>query len=227
MQSAYRRSQFRTGFDLVVPPILGPPGGDIWQECAQMVPARRKYLLSFQGEMKSSRSSPTPRQIDDAEIDIERLAEDENNLDSFIIQHLKEMTSGTVMDKFHMQFECIPASEEQRNDALDWSLCGTESSRKEILRESTFSLILTPMNASFVTTASIQARLYEALRFVMILVVFGVFYLGKIWDYCYRQYCTCNDWVKPAQSSHLRSSFKNQIIFFYIFRLSYLIVRPE
>ncbi|XP_015120556.1 exostosin-3 [Diachasma alloeum] len=172
VQSTYRRNKFRDGFDLVVPPILGPPGGDIWQECAQMVPARRKYLLSFQGEMKSSRSTPTPRQIDDAEIDLERL-EDENNLDSFIIQHLKEMTSGTTMDKFHLQFECIPASEEQRNEALDWSLCGTESSRKEILRESTFSLILTPTNASYVSTSSVQARLYEALRSGAIPVVLG------------------------------------------------------
>jgi hypothetical protein len=34
-----------------VPPILGPPGGDVWQDCPSMLPARRKYLMSFQGEL--------------------------------------------------------------------------------------------------------------------------------------------------------------------------------
>lgn len=50
VQSSFGERQFRFGFDLVVPPVLGPPGGDVWQECAPMVPARRKYLLSFQGD---------------------------------------------------------------------------------------------------------------------------------------------------------------------------------
>lgn len=50
VQSTFLRDNFREGFDMIVPPILGPPGGDIWPECAHMLPARRKYLLSFQGE---------------------------------------------------------------------------------------------------------------------------------------------------------------------------------
>lgn len=174
VQSTYRRDQFREGFDLIVPPILGPPGGDIWQDCAPMVPARRKYLLSFQGEMKATRTTPTPRQVDDAEVDLERLAVDENNLDNFIIQHLKEMTTGTTLDKFFIQFECIPASEDRKTiEPLDWSLCGTDSSRKAILKDSTFALILAPSNATFVTTSFMQARLYEALRAGAIPVVLG------------------------------------------------------
>lgn len=174
VQSSFHRSQFREGFDLIVPPILGPPGGDIWQDCAPMVPARRKYLLSFQGEMRSTRVTATPHQIDDAEIDLERLAVDENNLDNFIIQHLKEMTTGTSLDKFFLQFECVPASEDRRIvQALDWSLCGTDSSRKSILKESTFALILAPSNATFITTSFMQARLYEALRAGAIPVVLG------------------------------------------------------
>lgn len=50
VQSSFGERQFRSGFDVVVPPVLGPPGGDVWQECSPMVPARRKYLLSFQGD---------------------------------------------------------------------------------------------------------------------------------------------------------------------------------
>lgn len=48
-QSLFTHQLFRPGFDLVVPPVLGPPGGDVWGECAPQLPARRKYLLSFQG----------------------------------------------------------------------------------------------------------------------------------------------------------------------------------
>ena len=49
VQSTFFRGTFRSGFDLIVPPILGPPGGDVWPECAHITPARRKFLLSFQG----------------------------------------------------------------------------------------------------------------------------------------------------------------------------------
>ena len=174
VQSTFYRNQFREDFDLVVPPILGPPGGDVWQECAQMLPARRKYLLSFQGEMRSPRVTTMTHQTDDADVDLERLAVDENNLDTFIIQHLKDMSTGITLDKFFIQFECIPASEEKNLvEILDWSLCGTDSSRKAILKESTFALILAPSNASFITTSSMQARLYEALRSGSIPVFLG------------------------------------------------------
>lgn len=44
-QSTFTHEQFRPGFDIVTPPALGPPGGDVWSDCAPMAPARRKYLL--------------------------------------------------------------------------------------------------------------------------------------------------------------------------------------
>lgn len=53
-QSMFTHQLFRQGFDLVVPPVLGPPGGDVWGECAPQLPARRKYLLSFQGHQPIS-----------------------------------------------------------------------------------------------------------------------------------------------------------------------------
>lgn len=119
-------------------------------------------------------SATTLQMVDDAELDIEKASLDENNLDSFIIQHLKDMSSGVISDKFFIQFECIPASEEKKmNEILDWSLCGTDSSRKAILKESTFALILAPSNVSFLSTASMQARLYEALRSGAIPVILG------------------------------------------------------
>lgn len=174
VQSTFCRNQFRDGFDLIVPPILGPPGGDVWQECAQMLPARRKYLLSFQGEMKTFKGTSMTYQIDDVDMDLERLVVDNNNIDAFIIQHLKDMSNGITLDKFFIQFECIPASVESRPaETLDWSLCGTDSSRRAILKESTFALILAPSNATLLTTSFMQARLYEALRSGSIPVILG------------------------------------------------------
>lgn len=98
--------------------ILGSPGGDVWQECVAQLPARRKYLLSFQGELIN-----------------QTVKQEEQMTDEFIIDHLKEISNGIHSDKFHLQFECIPATE-QNNVAVikDWYLCGTDNSRKSILK---------------------------------------------------------------------------------------------
>lgn len=55
----------------------------------------------------------------------------------------------------------------------DWALCGTDRSRRAILRDSTFVLILAPADRNYVTTALLQARLYEALRSGAIPVILG------------------------------------------------------
>lgn len=154
-QSSFYDSLFRSGFDLIVPPILGPPGGDVWQECAPIAPARRKYLISFQGELVTGHKS-------------------NDVLDEFIIDHLNEISNGPTQDKFFLQFECIPATDHHKNvlDIRDWSLCGTENSRKNILKESTFVLILAP-DSAMVTSTIFQARIYEALRSGAIPVILG------------------------------------------------------
>lgn len=179
VQSGFDEYQFRQGFDLIVPPILGPPGGDVWQECISMLPARRKYLLSFQGEMK-----PVNETINPAEDDTEAL-------DDFIKEHLKEMSSGMTMDKFFLQFECIPATEQKSFVAIrDWSLCGTDSSRKNILKDSTFVLILAP-GRHVVSSTLIQARIYEALRAGAIPIILGA-------DQIQLPYSETVDWRRVA-----------------------------
>ncbi|XP_035896380.1 LOW QUALITY PROTEIN: exostosin-3 [Anopheles stephensi] len=167
VQSSFEESQFRVGFDLIAPPILGPPGGDVWQECAPMLPARRKYLLSFQGELHGQNGSlgvAGPHGTDDTESD---------TVDEFIIEHLKEMSSGRTQDYFMLQFECVPATEQRSPSGLrEWSLCGTDNSRKFVLKESTFALLLAPGGGSTSSTL-LQARLYEALRAGAIPLVLG------------------------------------------------------
>lgn len=46
-QSTFTHNHFRPGFDVITPPALGPPGGDVWADCAPISPARRKYLLRY------------------------------------------------------------------------------------------------------------------------------------------------------------------------------------
>ncbi|SPP72695.1 blast:Exostosin-3 [Drosophila guanche] len=174
IQSAFEMNQFRPGYDLIVPPILGPPGGDVWQECASMVPARRKYLISFQGEMR-------PRTDSQAS----------NPLDDFILEHLTDMSKGPTQDQFELQFQCVPATEQQEADSVsDWTLCGSDSSRKHLLKDSTFALILPPLSGRVASTLML-ARLYEALRSGAIPVILGA-------DELRLPYAETLDWRRAA-----------------------------
>ncbi|XP_013195012.2 exostosin-3 [Amyelois transitella] len=155
-QSTFPLTRFRPGFDLVTPPALGPPGGDVWVDCAPMAPARRKYLLSFQG------SQPPAVATD-------------KDLDKSLIDFLQKVASAApTQDAFFLQFECDPPVEKKSVLPIgDWALCGTDRSRRAILRDSTFVLILAPGDRSYTTTALLQARLYEALRSGAIPVILG------------------------------------------------------
>lgn len=160
VQSAFSEQQYRNGFDVIVPPMLGPPSGDVWQECAPIVPARRKYLLTFQGEVKLQSEKNTSDRA-------------EETLNEFIVQHLKDVENGKSQDKFVLQFECVPATEQKTTStSRDWMLCGTDSSRKAILKDSTFSLIMSP-GFGEISSTLFQARLYESLRSGAIPVILG------------------------------------------------------
>lgn len=157
VQSTFNHSQFRDGFDLIVSPVLGPPGGDVWQECAPMLPARRKYLLTFQGERKPPHNTPTT-----------------NELDTFILAHLKDLMQTSTSDKFLFEFECNPSGDDiLMIAAQDWNLCGTDSLRRSLLKESTFVLVFAPNAIDLLSTTLLQARVYEALRSGAIPVILG------------------------------------------------------
>ncbi|GJQ82814.1 hypothetical protein Trydic_g13516 [Trypoxylus dichotomus] len=174
VQSSFTYQLYRPGFDLIVSPVLGPPGGDVWQECPSMVPARRRYLLAFQGEMRRSSTSRDFRPST-VENPYDLKDDDEHvELDKFIVDHLKGLVTGSTNDKFLFEFECVPASDDTMNTGeSDWGLCGTDSSRKAILKESTFTLIFAPKSSELLTTSLLQARIYEALRAGAIPVILG------------------------------------------------------
>ncbi|KAJ4429032.1 hypothetical protein ANN_26028 [Periplaneta americana] len=214
VQSTFARSSFRPDFDIVAPPILGPPGGDVWQDCPSMLPARRRYLLSFQGEFRYSTDLVTTKEatvkslaetvdnIDDEEnkedykSDFRRKSSDSDNqedVDRFIMEHLHGMAYGSTSDRFLFHFECSlsvapniegtvrklntgrwPSDSGKVSDSWgEWALCGTESSRTNVLRDSTFALIMAPTNTSLVSTTVVQIRVYEALRAGAIPVLLG------------------------------------------------------
>ncbi|XP_067014507.2 exostosin-3 isoform X4 [Anabrus simplex] len=176
VQSFFSRARYRRGFDIIVPPILGQPGGDVWQECPHLLPARRKFLLSFQGELH--RSKETDRE-DDASV-TDRHQQD---IDSFVVEHLQGMVFRRTSDRFLFHFECSAGMTSPAGTARlvklqpdaggEWELCGTESSRAAVLRESTFSLVLVPTQVDVVSTTALQTRIYEALKNGAIPVLLG------------------------------------------------------
>lgn len=218
VQSTFTRFTFRSGFDVITPPILGPPGGDVWQDCPSMLPARRQYLLSFQGEFHYSSNLVTTKKamikslaetignVDDADLNEHKEdyvseakiktgdSDTQDDVDRFIVEHLHGMAYGSTSDQFLFHFECSmlvgsPNTEETTKKLKtggwlhsmrkvsdlwgEWVLCGTESSRANILRDSTFALVMAPTNASLVSTTVVQIRVYEAIRAGAIPVLLG------------------------------------------------------
>ncbi|KAJ8956808.1 hypothetical protein NQ318_014222 [Aromia moschata] len=144
-------------------------GGDVWQECAPMLPVRRKYLLSFQGEMNRNHNAASPQPSSK-----QNGSTQNSELDKFIIDHLQQLAKSDTSDNFFFDFECTLATDENINvETRDWILCGTESSRKSILRKSTFVLIFAPGYGELISTTLLQARVYEALRSGAIPVILG------------------------------------------------------
>ena len=229
VQSTFTRLRFRPQFDIVTPPILGPPGGDVWQDCPSMLPARRKYLLSFQGEFRYSTYLVTSREgtvknlaetVDDVDLNdqkVEYISEtkkkanindNEEDVDKFIMEHLQGMAYGSTSDRFLFHFECS-LSVSQNTDGKfntgkwlsssnkgtdlwgEWALCGTETSRTNILRDSTFALVMAPTNVSLLSTTVVQIRVYEAIRAGAIPVLLG----GDRLEMAYGEVV---DWYKAA-----------------------------
>ncbi|VVC95408.1 unnamed protein product [Leptidea sinapis] len=95
--------------------------------------------------------------------------------DKALIETLQKTANATpTSDVFHLHFECDPPVERRALLSIgDWALCGTDRSRRAVLKDSTFVLILAPSDQNYASTALLQARLYEALRSGAIPVILG------------------------------------------------------
>ncbi len=169
------------------------------------MPAKRKHLLSFQGEFKvladlvrqSVIGGDNDQSPDDQILSNQRklqgLVRDNPvfngqskslganllgssvtellNLEKTIVDTLKRMQSIYRDDGFHFEFSC----DQERIFGVngEWSLCGPDSLRHQLLKDSTFSLILAPSNTSIVSTVQTQTRIFEALKYGAIPVILG------------------------------------------------------
>ena len=105
---------YRQNFDLLVPPLLGPPGSDVWYDLPSLTPARRRYLLSYSGQPFGGSSSE-------------------------VQSTLEQLLASTTSDEFYFEFQCS-----NQNNKTDTSLCGTTQTRSAVLQQSTFVMIPLP-----------------------------------------------------------------------------------
>ncbi len=168
VQAAFTERGFRGGFDVLAPPLLGISHGDVWDQLPLQVPAKRRHLLTFLGELKViGDDTPTRGRVGVGSASVKDLIQEEKNL----VETLKRMQSMYRDDGFHFEFAC----ERQRifGEAGEWALCGPEAQRHQLLRDSTFSLVLAPVNTSFISTVLTQTRVFEALKYGAIPVILG------------------------------------------------------
>ncbi|XP_013787802.1 exostosin-3-like [Limulus polyphemus] len=199
VQSHFLSSSFRDRFDIIVPPlILHTSQQEIWREVPLLSPARRKYLLSFQGEQKNqlinshfkyvqhlqshnksyysndlTGISPLQEDVDSSLVNSRRLMKVEYSSDSSdnqVINVLKQMISDTTNDKFWFEFSCPKGTLD--GEISEWLLCADQT-REEMLKDSTFTLILSPLSYNIVSSVHLQFRLFEAFKNGAIPVILG------------------------------------------------------
>ena len=174
VQTSFADSQFRPGFDIVAPMLLGMSSEMNWNDVPLQFPARRKYLITYQGSkptqtmlqadyVEDRDTAPLSRRLKD--VDRTRSVED------LLIQELEKLKSITD-DKVHLDFSCKNFKSFDGIDASDWKLCNSKSERLKLLKQSTFSLILSPGD-HIVSSATFYTRFFEALQSGAIPVIVG------------------------------------------------------
>uniref|UniRef100_T1J3I4 glucuronosyl-galactosyl-proteoglycan 4-alpha-N-acetylglucosaminyltransferase n=1 Tax=Strigamia maritima TaxID=126957 RepID=T1J3I4_STRMM len=170
-QTVYLASEFRPGFDIVVPPLLGKSHGPSWENLPLYAPARRKFLLSFQGEHRGRSSNLTNLNRTTSTLSTVYNMTNYSEFDSVIVECLKKMQSSNTDDNFFFQFVCSNGKIE--GEKSEWDVCETRAEREKILEESTFSLIISPTNLSLYSTFLTQMRLFDSLKNGAIPIVLG------------------------------------------------------
>ncbi|CAD5114848.1 DgyrCDS3884 [Dimorphilus gyrociliatus] len=142
---------FRENFDVILPPTSNKILSNSWEILPYISPARRKYLMTFEGNMDAKGFN----------IDFEYK----------VIKELKNLEIQYPEQKFLFKFSCSKSLVSK--DGLEWNLCNTDNERFNILENSTFSLILTSLNDSLVSTSIFQTRLLESVRAGAVPIILG------------------------------------------------------
>jgi len=184
-QSLFPRELFRVGYDVVLPPALGISHGDAWEQLPMLVPARRKYLLTFIGEQNyiPDGSSSVKHRFESSfhghKISnslsgkvLSHLHGKHMSYDDTIINVLKTMQTKYVTDAFYFEFMCNTGVKQLGVDG-EWVQCGTQQQQKELFLMSTFRLIIAPVDSLLVSTEMLQSTLYLALKYGSVPVILG------------------------------------------------------
>lgn len=167
-QSTFLDQQYREGFDLVVSPLVHALSEPNFLEMPPQVPVKRKYLFTFQGErVESLRTSlqEAPPQSFEEEMEGNPPAD----YDDRIIGTLKAVQD-SHLDQVLVEFTCknpLPSLK------TEWALCGEREDRLELLKVSTFALVIAPGDGQLVASAGCGMRLFEALEVGTIPVILG------------------------------------------------------
>lgn len=76
---------------------------------------------------------------------------------------LQKFITETTIDQFYIKTDC--ENRRVESDITDWCLCGDETKRKVFIAQSTFTLIPAPLDISAISTAMMQTRIFESLKF--------------------------------------------------------------
>ncbi|EMP32545.1 Exostosin-like 3 [Chelonia mydas] len=166
-QSTFYDVQYRPGFDIVVSPLVHAMSEPNFLEIPPQVPVKRKYLFSFQGEkIESLRSSLQEVRSFEEEIEGNAPAD----YDDRIITTLKAVQD-SKLDFVLVEFTC--KNQPKASLPTEWALCGERDDRLELLKLSTFALIITPGDTHLLISAGCAMRLFEALEVGAIPVILG------------------------------------------------------
>ncbi|XP_016084591.1 exostosin-like 3 isoform X2 [Sinocyclocheilus grahami] len=168
-QSTFFERQYREGFDMVVSPLVHALSEPNFLEVPPQVPVKRKYLFTFQGEkVESLRSSllEAPPQSFEEEMEGDPPAD----YDDRIIGTLKAVQD-SHLDQVLVEFTC--KNQPKPSLPTEWALCGEREDRLEVLKVSTFALVISPGDGQLVASAGCSMRLFEALEVGAIPVVLG------------------------------------------------------
>lgn len=167
-QSTFLEQQYREGFDLVVSPLVHALSEPNFLEIPPHVPVKRKYLFTFQGErvesLKTSLQEGPPQSFEE-EIEANPPAD----YDDRIIGTLKAVQD-SHLDQVLVEFTC---KNPQPSLPTEWALCEEREDRMEVLKVSTFALVIAPGDGQLVASAGCGMRLFEAMEVGTIPVVLG------------------------------------------------------
>ncbi|CAC5402807.1 EXTL3 [Mytilus coruscus] len=145
-QSNFVETNFRPGYDIVIPEISKMDTRETSR------PFKRSFLFSFLGFFSGNLHNHGRFNVNDV---VKYFNNIQSKLDNniYIKTTCKYFNSGAINDEF--------------------LVCMNESERMNVLKRSTFSLILPSINISHKSTEVMQFRITEALKFGAIPVVFG------------------------------------------------------